>query len=170
MIEYKPNVILCVPLLLENVHKRIMQAMEKSLNKKYFQKDKHIMDTLPFYMKPIVKSKIKKTLGGSLKIFIVGAAALNPQIPASFRKFGLRVVQGYGLTECSPLVAGNNDFYSKDDAVGLPIPNVKYKIVNPGEDGVGEIAVQGPNVMLGYYQNKEETDKVIKDGWFYTGE
>lgn len=105
-----------------------------------------------------------------MKIFIVGAAAMNPEISSSFRKFGLRVVQGYGLTECSPLVAGNNDFFSKDDAVGLQIPNVEYKIIEPKEDGVGEIAVKGPNVMLGYYKDEEATNKAIRDGWFYTGD
>ena len=170
MQEYKPNVILCVPLLLENVHKKIMKALEKSLNKKYFKEDKHIMDSLPIFMRPIVRKKIKKSLGGKMKIFIVGAAAMNPEISSSFRKFGLRVVQGYGLTECSPLVAGNNDFFLKNDAVGLPIPNVEYKIIEPKEDGVGEIAVKGPNVMLGYYKDEEATNKAIRDGWFYTGD
>ena len=170
MQEYKPNVILCVPLLLENMHKRIMKTLEKSLDKKYFKKDKHIIDSLPIFMRPIVINRIKKSLGGKVKMFIVGAAAMNPEITSSFRKFGLRVVQGYGLTECSPLVAGNTDFFSKDDAVGLPIPNVEYKIINPNDEGVGEIAVKGPNVMLGYYKDEEATRRAIRDGWFYTGD
>lgn len=170
MQEYQPNVILCVPLLLENVHKKIMKALEKSLNKKYFKENTHIMDNLPFFIRPIVRKRIKKSLGGKMKMFIVGAAAMNPEISSSFKKFGLRVVQGYGLTECSPLVAGNTDFFAKDDAVGLPIPNVQYKIVDPKEDGVGEIAVKGPNVMIGYYKDEEATNKTIKDGWFYTGD
>ena len=78
---------------------------------------KHIMDTVPFYMKPIIKSKIKKSLGGNMKTFIVGAAAINPDVVESFFKFGIKVLQGYGLTECSPLVAGNNDFRQKYSAV-----------------------------------------------------
>lgn len=170
MQEYKPNVILCVPLLLENVHKKIIKGLEKSLNHKYFKEEKHIMDTLPFFIKPIVKRKIKKNLGGNMGIFIVGAASMNPEISASFKKFGLRVVQGYGLTECSPLVAGNTDFFARDDAVGLPIPNVEYKIENPGEDGVGEIITRGPNVMIGYYKDSKATNKAIIDGWFHTGD
>ena len=170
MQEYKPNLILCVPLLLENVHKNIMKALEKSLKPKYFKTGKHIIDSLPFYLRPIVKRKIKKSLGGKLRIFIVGAAAMNPEVSKSLHKFGFRVVQGYGLTECSPLVAGNTDFFARDDAAGLPIPNVEYKISNPGQDGVGEIITKGPNVMLGYYKDKEATNRVIKDGWFYTGD
>ena len=102
--------------------------------------------------------------------FIVGAAAMNPTIVNAFFKLGIPVLQGYGLTECSPLVAGNNDFYHKDDAAGLPIPNVEYKISNPDAQGIGEIIVKGPNIMLGYYKNEEETNRVIKDGWFYTGD
>ena len=170
MQEYKPTLILCVPLLLDNFYKKIMQTLKKSLPEKYFNKDKNIMDALPFFLKGIVKGRIKKTFGGKLNTFIVGAAAMNPDVSYAIDKFGMRVLQGYGLTECSPLVAGNNDFYRKDDSAGLPIPNVKYKIVNPNEEGVGEIAVQGPNVMLGYYKNEEATKEVIKDGWFYTGD
>lgn len=79
-------------------------------------------------------------------------------------------MQGYGLTECAPLVAGNTDFFKRNDSAGLPIPNVEYKIDNPDSEGVGEIIVKGPNVMLGYYNMPEETEKVLKDGWFHTGD
>lgn len=170
MQEYKPTLILCVPLLLDNFYKKIMKTLRKTLPEKYFNKDKNIMDAMPFFLRKPVKGKIKKTFGGKLNTFIVGAAAMNPEVSYSLDKFGMRVLQGYGLTECSPLVAGNNDFYRKDDAAGLPIPNVEYKIVNPNEEGVGEIAVKGPNVMLGYYKNEEATKEAIRDGWFYTGD
>lgn len=115
--EYKPSFILCVPLLLENVHTKIMKTMKKSLPEKYFSNDKHVLDNLPIFIRPIVKHKIRKSLGGRMKTFIVGAASLNPSIVDSFFKMGIRVLQGYGLTECSPLVAGNNDFFHKSDAV-----------------------------------------------------
>ena len=170
MQEYKPTLILCVPLLLDNMYKKIMKTLRSSLPEKYFNKGKHIIDAIPFFLRGIVKGKIKKTFGGKLNTFIVGAAAMNPEVSYSIDKFGMRVLQGYGLTECSPLVAGNNDFYRKDDSVGLPIPNVEYKIANPNEEGVGEIIVKGPNVMLGYYKNEEATKEVLKDGWFYTGD
>lgn len=168
--EYKPNFILCVPLLLENVHKKIVKTLSKSLPKKYTKSGSNIIDNLPFFMKPIVKHKIKKSLGGNLHTFIVGAAAVNPEVVSDFFKFGIRVLQGYGLTECSPLVAGNNDFFQKYDAAGLPIPFMEYKIDEPNEEGIGQIIVKGNSVMLGYYKDQEETNRVIKDGWFYTGD
>ena len=170
MQEYKPTLILCVPLLLDNMYKKIMKTLRSSLPEKYFNKGKHIIDAIPFFLRGIVKGKIKKTFGGKLNTFIVGAAAMNPEVSYSIDKFGMRVLQGYGLTECSPLVAGNNDFYKRHDSVGLPIPNVEYKIANPNSEGVGEIIVKGPNVMLGYYKNEEATKEAIRDGWFYTGD
>lgn len=168
--EFHPSVILCVPLLLENLHKNIVKNMNKSLPEKYVKQNENPYNDLPWIMKKIVKNKVKNTLGGRLRVFIVGAASVNPNIVADFRGLKLNTLQGYGLTECAPLVAGNTDFFQKDDSVGLPIPNVEYKINNPDSDGVGEIIVKGPNVMLGYYKNDDETHKVLKDGWFYTGD
>lgn len=168
--EYKPTFILCVPLLLENVYKKVIKNLKTSLPKKYTEDESKIIENLPVFLKMIVKRKVKKSLGGKIKTFIVGAAAIKPEIVESFFKLGIKVLQGYGLTECSPLVAGNNDFYYKADSCGMPIPNVEYKINNPNEEGIGEIIVKGPNVMLGYYQNEEATEKVLKDGWFYTGD
>lgn len=168
--EFHPSVILCVPLLLENVHKNIVKNMNKSLPEKYRSKDGNPYKNLPFIIKKVVKSKVKNTLGGRLRVFIVGAAAANPNIIADFKDLHLNTLQGYGLTECSPLVAGNTDFFQKDDAAGLPIPNVEYKIDSPNEEGVGEILVKGPNVMLGYYEDEEKTKQTIVDGWFHTGD
>ena len=168
--EYKPTFILCVPLLLENVYKKILKTLKTSLPKKYTEDESKITEKLPFYLKGIVKRKVKKSLGGKIKTFIVGAAAIKPDIVEVFFSLGIKVLQGYGLTECSPLVAGNNDFYYKAASCGMPIPNVTYQIDNPNEEGIGEIIVKGPNVMLGYYQNKEATVKALKDGWFHTGD
>ena len=168
--EYHPSVILCVPLLLENIHKNIVKSMNKSLPEKYQKQNENPYYELPFVVKKVVKSKVKNSLGGRLRVFIVGAASVNPNISKDFRALGLNTLQGYGLTECSPLVAGNTDFFIKNDSAGLPIPNVTYKIDKPNDEGVGEIIVKGPNVMLGYYNNEEETKKVLKDGWFYTGD
>ena len=168
--EFHPSVILCVPLLLENVHKNIVKNMNKSLPEKYKKAEGNPFNDLPFYLKRIVKNKVKNTLGGRLRVFIVGAAAANPEIVSDFKNLKLMTLQGYGLTECSPLVAGNTDFFQKDDAAGLPIPNVEYKIDSPNSEGVGEILVKGPNVMLGYYDDEEKTKQTIVDGWFHTGD
>ena len=168
--EFKPTVILCVPLLLENVHKKIEKTIEKLSQKIDKSRKDYSFKNLPFWAKPFVKMGVKKSLGGKMRAFIVGAAAMNPEIVEEFYEIGIPAVQGYGLTECSPLVAGNTDFYHKNDSVGLPIPDVEYKISNPDENGVGEIIVKGQNVMLGYYNAPEETAKTIRDGWFYTGD
>ncbi len=168
--EFHPSVILCVPLLLENVHKNIVKNMNKSLPEKYRKTEGNPFNDLPFYLKKIVRTKVKNTLGGRLRVFIVGAAAANPDIVSDFKDLKLMTLQGYGLTECSPLVAGNTDFFQKDDAAGLPIPNVEYKIDNPNSEGIGEIIVKGPNIMLGYYEDEEKTNQTIINGWFHTGD
>ena len=169
IIEFRPSFILCVPLLLEKMYKKIVNTLKESLPKKY-TKNEDVISNIPFFMKPIVKKKVKKSLGGRMKTFIVGAAALKAEIVEDYFKLGLKVLQGYGLTECSPLVVGNNDTLYKAASCGMPIPNVEYKIENPNDKGIGEIIVKGPNVMLGYYENEEETKKVLKDGWFHTGD
>ena len=168
--EFKPTVILCVPLLLENVHKKITKTIEKLLTKLKRPTDDCSLRSLSPIVRWVVKAGIKKSLGGKMRTFIVGAAAMNPDLVAEFNELGVPALQGYGLTECSPLVAGNNDFYQNNAAVGLPIPNVEYKIENPDENGIGEIIVKGDNVMLGYYKAPEETEKAIVDGWFHTGD
>lgn len=171
MQEFHPSVILCVPLLLENVHKNIVKNMNKTLPNKYKKENnENPYNSLPFFIKKIVRNKVKNTLGGRLRVFIVGAAAANPDVVADFRALHLNTLQGYGLTECSPLVAGNTDFFQKDASCGLPIPNVEYKIESPNDEGVGEIIVKGPNVMLGYYEDEEKTKQSIIDGWFHTGD
>lgn len=168
--EYHPSVVLCVPLLLENMHKKIIKSINSGLPDKYKKQNENPFNDLPFYIKGAVKAKVKNSLGGSLRVFIVGAAAMNPSIIDDFGSLGLRTLQGYGLTECAPLVAGNTDYFSKSDSCGLPIPNVEYKIDSPNDEGVGEIIVRGPNVMLGYYNNVADTEKVLIDGWFHTGD
>lgn len=170
MLEYHPSVILCVPLLLESIYKKIIKNLKNSLPEKYTKNVENPIDKLPFILRKIVSRKVKNTLGGRLRVFIVGAATVNPEITNTFDKLKLNSLQGYGLTECAPLVAGNTDFYKRNDSAGLPIPKVEYKIENPNQEGVGEIIVKGPNVMLGYYNMPEETQKVIKDGWFHTGD
>ena len=171
MQEYHPSVILCVPLLLENLHKNIVKNMNKTLPEKYRNSNgENPYSSLPFFMKKIVRNKVKNTLGGRLRVFIVGAAAANPNILSDFRDLKLNSLQGYGLTECAPLVAGNTDFFQRDDSAGLPIPNVEYKIDSPNDEGIGEIIVKGPNVMLGYYEDEEKTKQTIVDGWFHTGD
>jgi len=111
--EYHPSVVLCVPLLLENMHKKIIKSINTGVPEKYRKENANPFPELPFYMKPIVKSKVKNSLGGRIRVFIVGAAAMNPAIIEDFDSLGLRTLQGYGLTECSPLVARKHRLFFK---------------------------------------------------------
>ena len=100
----------------------------------------------------------------------LGGAPLDKKIAIKFNEMGIHLVQGYGLTETSPVIAAENDYYTKPGSIGFPMKSVKLELINKDENGIGEIRVKGDNVMLGYYENEEATNKVLKDGWFYTGD
>lgn len=103
-------------------------------------------------------------------MFIAGGAAPDPEVAKGLREFGFNFLQGYGLTETSPILALNRLNNFKDNAAGIPLPGVEIKILDPDENGSGEIAAKGPNIMLGYYKNDDQTKKVLADGWFKTGD
>ncbi len=172
--EYQPSVLIVVPLLLEFILKRIDASIRESLPKFLLPKEgatlKELLRKLPAPLRYVVKRKVKKSLGGKLRLLIVGAAPIKPETIESFCELGITTYQGYGLTETSPLVAGNNDFFMNPAAVGLPIHGVEIKIENPNEEGIGEIIVKGDNVMLGYYNDPEETAHVMRGGYFHTGD
>lgn len=133
------------------------------------EKEERYKDSSMQEKKEVFK-EIHNMLGGKIKLLISGAASLEPGIEKKYRNLGINLVQGYGLTETSPVIGiGTNNHY-KTGSIGKTIPSVKAKLVNKNEDGVGELVVKGPNVMLGYYNNKEATKEAIKDGWFYTGD
>ena len=172
--EYRPSVLIVVPLLLEFILKRIDASIRKSLPAKMLpSEDTSLLDMLkgfPALIRFVVKRKVKKTLGGRLRLLIVGAAPIKPEVIETFMFLGITTYQGYGLTETSPLIAGNNDFYMNVNAVGLPIHGVEIKIENPNEEGVGEIIAKGDNVMLGYYNDPEATEIAMRGGYFHTGD
>jgi long-chain acyl-CoA synthetase len=107
---------------------------------------------------------------GKLRFIVSGAAALDPKVAKDFDAWGFLVAQGYGLTETSPVISGESDKERRIGSVGMPLPGIEARIDNPDADGIGEICVKGPNVMKGYYDNKEATDEVLVDGWFHTGD
>ena len=117
----------------------------------------------------VFKSVIDK-LGGNLRVALFGAAPMDKDIIIGYNNLGIATVQGYGLTETSPVISTETDKRKRPGSIGFPLPNLEVKIDNPNEQGVGEITVKGPSVMLGYYENEEETKKVLKDGWFSTGD
>ncbi len=172
--ESKTTVLLGVPLILEAMYKRIWDQAGK--DPKLLKKLKlglKISKTL----KAVgidVRRKLFKTIidnfGGAMRLFISGGAAIDPQVVQGFQDFGIHCVQGYGLTECSPIIALNRNCDYNNAAAGLPVPNTEIRIDNPNEEGIGEIIAKGPNIMLGYYENEDATREAIVDGWFHTGD
>ncbi len=114
--------------------------------------------------------KIIEPLGGNLRFVVSGASALDKNVAKGLNDFGILTVQGYGLTETSPVLTAENEKYIRYGSIGYPLANVEVKIDSPNEEGIGEIIAKGPNVMLGYYEEDRATKEVLKDGWFYTGD
>ena len=171
--EAKPTMILAVPALFENMYKKVWEAIEKKGKTKLIKAMIKISDALyacRINIKGLLFKQIHENFGGNLRIGIVGAAAMDKDVIAGFRSLGIHMIQGYGLTECSPLAALNRDCYYNDGAAGREVPGIKLKIDQPNAEGVGEICVQCDNVMLGYYKNEEATKKALKDGWLHTGD
>lgn len=172
--EYQPSVLIVVPLLLDFILNRVEANMRKSLPKAFLLPEGasvlELLNNLPALLRFIVKRKVKKTLGGKLRLLIVGAAPIKPEVIETFCMLGITTYQGYGLTETSPLIAGNNDFFMNPAAVGLPIHDVEIKIENPNEEGVGEIIARGDNVMLGYFNDESATAEAMRGGYFHTGD
>lgn len=173
--EYSPSILVVVPALLKVLNKRIKKAIAADCParyKKYFETESlaSALSKTPFIIRKFICSKVRKSLGGKLRLFIVGAAELDTSLVEDFSALGIRTLQGYGLTECSPLLAGNNDFHFNPASTGIAIPGVEIRIDNPNDEGVGEIIARGENIMLGYFNDEEATDEVLKDGWFHTGD
>lgn len=171
--EYKVSVFVCVPLILEAMHRKIMQKVEKQGKTKLIEKGKKISKALlkvNIDMRRKIFKEIIDNLGGSLRLIISGAAGIDKKVAEDFNAFGITTIQGYGLTETSPVLCAENCKNIKYGSVGFPLYNVEMKIDEPDEKGIGEVIAKGPNVMMGYYDNQEATDEVIKDGWFYTGD
>ena len=168
--EYKPTIFVTVPLILEKLHKRIVSVIESEGKGNTARLISKVSSVIPVESRKKIFSEIHGFFGGRLRMIICGAAALQKQTAKDFMTYGIPVIIGYGLTECSPIVICNNDTHPTVDSVGKPLKGAEAKIINPDENGIGEIAVKGPMVMKGYYKNKEQTDKVIVDGWFHTGD
>jgi long-chain acyl-CoA synthetase len=117
-----------------------------------------------------MKNKVRNNLGRSIRLFISGGARLPPKIAKDLTKVGFKIVEGYGLTETSPVVTLNPPEKIKFGSVGKPIPDVQIKILNPDKSGIGEVLIKGPNVMRGYFKRPDLTAQVITEGWFHSGD
>ena len=168
--EYKITYAAFVPAIYELMYKNIWKMIEKKgkveetkeLMQEY--KDKSMQE------KKEVFKEIHDMYGGCIKLFITGAAALDKEVIETFRNWGINLCQAYGLTETSPIIGIETNEHHRVGSIGRPIPHVQARIDEADDDGVGELVVKGPNVMLGYYNNKKATDSVMEDGWFHTGD
>ena len=175
--ETKPTILSAVPRLYENIFKKIklqitqsnfivsffLKIIFDSLDLKKHNFFKNVLSTI--FIKLVLEKKIKKLLGGNIKILISGGAALNPEIGNFFNKLNLTLLQGYGQTEASPLISCNRKFSNDPKTVGPPVRNVKVKISSEGE-----ILVKGMNLMQGYWKKSVMTKKTIINGWLHTGD
>ena len=173
LVEYKVTMFVGVPLLMESIHKGVMKEIEKQGKTKLIKIATPITNFL-LKLGIDVRRKIYKAvidgLGGALRLVIVGGAPADPKILQAFGNFGITTLQGYGLSETSPVVCAENAKLKRNGTCGVPMPSFEVEIVDKDEKGIGEIRVKGPCVMLGYYEMPEQTADVLKDGWFYTGD
>ena len=172
--EYKVSVFVGVPLLIEAIYKKIEQGIEKQGKAKLVNSTIKLSNFLLKVFHIDIRRKLFKTilneLGGHMRFIISGGAPLDKKVAKRFNELGIDLVQGYGLTETSPVIAAENYKKVKYGSIGVPMDNVDIEFENKDENGIGELKVKGPNVMLGYYENPEATKEVLKNGWFYTGD
>lgn len=171
--EYQVSVMISVPLLFESMYKQIMHKIDKQGKTKQVKLGTILSNTLRklgLDKRKLIFKDIHEALGGKLRLFVAGAAAFDPALEKGLNDLGIETYQGYGLTETSPVVAAEHKTCNKPGSIGKLFPGFEGRIDNPNEQGIGELVVKGPSVMLGYYGNKEATDEVLRDGWFYTGD
>lgn len=171
--EYEVSVFVGVPLLVEAIYNKVVKEIDKQGKTKLIKNAIRVSNFLLKFHIDVRRKLFKQLidqLGGKMRFVISGGAPLDPKIQKGFIDLGINLAQGYGLTETSPVIAAENMYKSRTGSIGVPMENVTVEIVNKDDNGIGELRAKGPNVMLGYYENEEETNKVLKDGWFYTGD
>lgn len=172
--EQQPTHLILVPLFVETFYKRIWATAEKQGKDKLLRrmiKASNGMRKVGLDMRKKLFASVTAAFGGKLEMIICGGAALNQDIIDTFEGIGIVILNGYGITECAPLISCNRNEYRKKGSVGIPIIGEQVKIANPDENGEGEICVKGPNVMMGYYKNPEATAAAFdSEGYFKTGD
>ena len=172
--EYKPEAAMLVPLYVEKFYQRIWAGVEEKGITKLFKimlKVSNALLKVGIDVRRKLFKSVHEQFGGNLRLIVCGGAPMREELGRFFESIGVIITNGYGITECSPLVSVNREYYYNFSSVGVVCPNVEVKIDNPNEDGEGEILVKGPVVMMGYYKNPEKTAEVLtEDGWFSTGD
>ena len=172
--EQQPSHLILVPAFLEVMHRKIWATARKTGKEQLLKVMMQVSDSLRelgIDLRKQLFSSVLSAFGGKLELVICGGAKLDEEIIKTFDSLGITILNGYGITECAPLISANRNKYRKRGSVGTPILACRVKIDNPDENGEGEICVKGPNVMRGYYNNPEATAEVFdKDGFFHTGD
>lgn len=171
--KYKVTLFVGVPVLVEAMYKTIMKEIEKQGKTKLIKiatAISNILLKLHIDVRRKIFKQVLSALGGELRLIIEGGAPADSEISKKFESLGVDIVQGYGLSETAPVIAAENLNEKRYGSVGAIMKNDIVEIINKDENGIGEIRVKGPNVMLGYYEMPELTNEVLKDGWFYTGD
>lgn len=170
--EYHVTIFVTVPLLLEAMNKKILKEIDKQGKTKLIKIATKVSNFLLKFGIDIRRKLFKDIINnlGGLRMAVSGAAAIDKTVVENFTNFGIKTVQGYGLTETSPVITAENDENIRYGSVGFPLKNEEIKIFEPNEQGIGEIIAKGPNVMLGYFENEKATNEVLVDGWFHTGD
>ncbi len=172
-VEYHVSVFIGVPLLMEAMYKKILAGIRKQGKEKTFERGimlSRMLRKVRIDVRRKLFRDVLNELGGSLRMVVSGAAALDSAVIRGYEDIGVEVVQGYGMTESAPVIAAENLFNRSPGSIGLGTPGMEVEIADPNEEGIGEIIVRSPSVMMGYYQDKTETDKVLADGWLHTGD
>lgn len=164
------SVLLCVPAIYENLYKNIRKKFEKEGHLELLEELEEKAQNYSMQERRKIFKQIHESIDNNTKLLISGAAALDPEVEKTFRIWGFNLVQGYGLTEASPVISVESEENYRLSSIGKALPGNEAKINNPDIDGMGELIVKGDNVMLGYLNDDEATKKVIKDGWLYTGD
>ena len=172
--EQQPTHLVLVPLFVETFYKRIWAAAEKQGKADALRKLMKVsngMRKVGIDLRKTLFKSVTSAFGGKLEMIICGGAALNQDIIDTFDAIGITILNGYGITECAPLITCNRNRYQKSGSVGTPIIGEQVKIKDPDENGEGEICVKGPNVMLGYFRDEEATAAAFdEEGYFRTGD
>ncbi len=173
IVEYKVTVFVCVPLLIEAIYKRIQQGIDKQGKRKTYERGlklSRFLMKLHIDIRRKLFKDILDQLGGNLRYIVSGASALDPVVESSFEAMGINVVQGYGMTEASPVIAAENPPNRRPGSIGYSMPDLELVLADQNDEGIGELCAKGANVMLGYYEDQEATDEVLEDGWLHTGD
>lgn len=172
--EYGVSILVAVPAIIEAIYRKLQSGIEKSGKAKSLNlliKVSEALRSMGIDLRKTFFKSIFNKLGPRLRLVISGAAPLDAEVILGFDRIGLKILQGYGLTETSPVVSTNNDFVNKPGTIGPPLTDIEVAIDNPDENGIGEIIVRGKNVMLGYYEDLDTTKEVLDEkGWFRTGD